>query len=169
MGKSLYSSIVIVVIEFSGYVLRFIRYRSPFYNGRWAYIEPRWVPHVLLHLPPVYRHGHAGHGYIPQGQLKKNWRGWEGSVTGTGTKPDTTKNNGVGMKEEKRDTQAWLKKKRGVRDLDEIERDCIPFFFMRRGKYGSESRCLITGYLPTGRKIQGLTHGFYLKKSGKKL
>ncbi len=52
-------------------------YRSRSYNGQWGYIVPEKVPHVVLHLPPDYRHKSIRNEHIPYGHLKKNWKRWE--------------------------------------------------------------------------------------------
>jgi hypothetical protein len=53
-------------------------YRSSHYGGPWGFIVPNRVPGVLINLPTGYRNVPPGHERIPYGQLKKNWRTWEG-------------------------------------------------------------------------------------------
>jgi hypothetical protein len=53
-------------------------FRSSVYRGPWTYLPPSRVPVVFLHLPPDYYRVSPGHKRIPYGQLKKNWKKWEG-------------------------------------------------------------------------------------------
>ena len=54
-------------------------YRASHYNGPWGFVSTKKVPGVLIKLPPGYQSVPPGHERIPYGQLKKNWRTWEGN------------------------------------------------------------------------------------------
>lgn len=52
-------------------------FRSDRYDGRWVFLEPRFVPPTILNLPPNWKRVPPGHQKIPYGQVKNNWRQWE--------------------------------------------------------------------------------------------
>jgi len=51
-------------------------FSAPHYNGPWDPVEIKRVPRPVLAVPAGYRYGPV-HGYVPYGQVKKNWRNWE--------------------------------------------------------------------------------------------
>lgn len=68
------------IIFYHGYWYRPYKghwHRAKSYNGPWVYLVPARVPHILLNLPPDFRHVPPGHKRIPYGQLKNNWKKWE--------------------------------------------------------------------------------------------
>jgi len=52
-------------------------YRSNIYDGPWGYVEPSFVPRVIVNVPPdYYRYLPRGYHRIHYGDFRRDWRKW---------------------------------------------------------------------------------------------